>query len=143
MGEVNVKWIESKLMLGVDSRGNPVVLSSSPDRDPQWQGLKPSDLLMLAAASCSMYDVVEILRKQRQPLESLEVSCEGKQMSEPPYKFTHMHLTYKVRGDVDEEKLRRAIELSEEKYCSVLATLRGNVELSHTYEIKKASPEYA
>ena len=63
IGTVSVKCVESKLMIGVDSYGHPLVIGSLPEREPQWAGLKPSDLLMLAAASCSGYDVDMILTK--------------------------------------------------------------------------------
>jgi putative redox protein len=131
---IYVKWIESKLMLGIDSQGKPVVLSSWPERDPKWTGLKPSDLLLIAAASCAMYDVVEILKKQREPLTSLEVMCEGTQLPDPPYTFVNMHFSYKVHGGVNPEKLDRAIDLAQNKYCSVIATLRESVKLTYEFE---------
>ncbi len=133
MSTVHVRWIESKLMVGVDSFGRPLVMSSWPERDPQWRGLKPSDLLLLGAASCSMYDVVEILHKQRQPLVGLEVTCTGEQTTEPVYRFTHIHLHYRAVGNVDAAKLEKAIQLSAEKYCSVTNSL--NVEISRDFEI--------
>ncbi len=130
---VHVKWIESHLMVGADSAGHPLVLSNWPEREPQWGGVKPSDLLLLAAASCSMYDVVEILRKQRQPLVALEVTCSGERTSEPVNRFTHIHLHYRATGDIEPQKLERAIRLSAEKYCSVTNSL--NVEISRDFEI--------
>lgn len=135
MGTVTVKWIESTLMTGTDSAGQPLVIGWSRQRAPEWTGLKPSDLLLLAAASCSTYDVVDILAKQREPLEGLEVSCMGEQLPEPPYTFTCIHLHYKARGVVNPAKLARAIQLSEEKYCSVVNTLRAAVRISSDYEI--------
>lgn len=134
MGSVSVKWVDSKLMIGVDSRGVPLVISSWPERDPKWLGQKPSDLLLISAASCAMYDVLAILKKQREPLISLEVLCEGEQLNDPPYKFTKIHLKYLIRGEVAAEKLERAINLSQDKYCSVLATLRPSVEITSDYE---------
>ncbi|GAB4498342.1 MAG: OsmC family protein [Anaerolineales bacterium] len=135
MSTVNVKWIESKLMLGADSRGQTMLLSSSSARDPEWKGAKPSDLLLLAAASCSMYDVVEILHKQREPLEDLEVICSGTQLPDPPYTFTEIHLRYVATGNLKPEKLQRAIELSQEKYCSVITTLRAGVKITSEFEV--------
>lgn len=134
---VNIKWIKSTatVMAGVDSRGTPAVIGMWDEHDPQWRGLKASDLLLMSAASCSMYDVVVILKKQREPLESLEVFCTGVQESEPPRRFTHIHLQYQFRGELDVEKVKKAIQLSEEKYCSVLNTLKGVVELSSDFEI--------
>ncbi|GAB4530528.1 MAG: OsmC family protein [Anaerolineales bacterium] len=137
MSTVHVKWIESKLMMGVDSFGHPLVMSSWPEREPQWAGLKPSDLLLLAAGSCSMYDVVEILQKQRQPLLGLEVTCTGEQATEPVYRFTHIHMHFRAVGDIVSEKLERAIQLLAEKYCSITNSL--NVEISRDFEIVPAS----
>ncbi len=136
MGSVYLKWIESTYMTGVDSYGHSIVVGSSSGRDPEWAGLKPSDLLLLAAASCSSYDVVTILKKQRQPLEALEVICTGEQASEAPYNFTSFHLHYKVKGEVEPKKLLRAIELSEEKYCSVINSLDPEIVITHNYEIE-------
>ena len=136
MGTVSIKWVESQLMTGADSFGHPLVIGSSTEKEPQWAGLKPSDLLLLAAASCSGYDVVMILTKQREPLEGLEISCTGEQESEPPYTFTKIHLHYRVKGaDLNPNKVERAIRLSEEKYCSVINTLKGTVEITKDFEI--------
>ena len=78
----------------------------------------------MAAAACSAYDVVEILGKQREPLVNLKVTCEGEQDSQAPYTFTKIHLHYLAYGAINPENLERAIQLSEEKYCSVISTLR-------------------
>jgi len=125
----------SQLMVGVDSYGHPLVIGSWPEQAPEWAGLKPSDLLLLGAASCSAYDVVSILKKQRQPLEGLEISCTGEQKADPPYNFTRIHIHYTLYGNLDESKVQRAIQLSEAKYCSVINSLDPAIELSHDYEI--------
>jgi len=132
---VKLKWSEARMMLGVDSRGVTCPIGYNRDADPTWMGVKPSDLLLLAAASCSAYDVVDILEKQREPLKGLDVQCTGEQITEQPYKFIAVHLKYRIQGNVNPQKVERAIRLSEEKYCSVLATLRAGVELSSEYEI--------
>ena len=134
---VNIKWINSTsmLMAGVDSRGTPVVIGLWSEHEPLWRGLKASDLLLMSAASCSTYDVVNILRKQREPLESVEVICAGEQDSEPPYRFTHIHLHYTLKGDLSHENVKKAIHLSEDKYCSVINTLKGSVEITSDFEI--------
>lgn len=134
-GTVYVRWIESKFMTGVDSRGNPVELGRNLEREPHWSGLKPSDLLLLAAASCSTYDVLLILEKQREPIESVEVICVGEQENEPPYKFISIHLHYKIKGPLKTEKVQRAINLSEEKYCSVINTLKQTVTITSDFEL--------
>ncbi|MBI3242145.1 MAG: OsmC family protein [Chloroflexi bacterium] len=135
MGTVSLKLVAGQLMVGVDSFGHPLVIGSWPEQKPEWAGLKPSDLLLLAAASCSAYDVAMILSKQREPLEALEVQCAGTQEPEPPYQFTAIHLHYSVKGAVNPQKLARAIELSETKYCSVVNTLKASVRITSDYDI--------
>ena len=136
MGTVTIRWVEGILMVGTDTTGHSIVIGRSPENRDTFIGVKPSDLLLLAAASCSAYDVVDILSKQREPLEDLKVFCSGEQLPDPPYTFTKIHLHYEVTGAVDSKKLERAIELSEGKYCSVVSTLRAGVMVSSDYEIK-------
>lgn len=132
---VSLKWIDSVLMTGLDSRGRPIVIGGKVGAQPEWVGVKPSDLLLLAAASCSAYDVITILVKQRQPLAGLEVTCTGEQSTEPPYAFVRMHLHYVIKGAVSADNVERAVQLSQEKYCSVIATLRPVVEIGSDFEI--------
>ena len=135
MGTVALKWVDSQLMTAVDSVGHPLVIGSWPEKEPEWAGLKPSDLLLLSAASCSAYDIVMILTKQREPLLALEVSCSGEQQPEPPYTFTKIHLHYRVKGPRSPHKVERAIRLSEERYCSVINTLKPTVQITSDYEL--------
>lgn len=134
MGAITLRWVESNLMVGTDSLGHSIVIGKSPE-DKTFIGFKPSDLLLMAAASCTMYDVTEILIKQREPLEDLKITCSGEQLAEPPYTFTRIHLQYAVKGAVNPVKLEKAIRLSEDKYCSVLSTLRLAIPITSAYEI--------
>lgn len=133
-GTVSLKWVDATFFVGSDSRGSTISIGFDRQREPKWSAVKPSDLLLMSAASCSSYDVVTILEKQHEPLEALEVQCTGEQKTEPPYQFVSIHLNYIVSGAVNEQKLARAIKLSEEKYCSVLATLRPAVAITSSYE---------
>lgn len=125
---VAVQWVpgQGTLMVGRDSRGQTVVLSrGQPSEDDQsWGGMKSSDLLLLAAAGCATYDLITILRKQRQPVRHILVRCQGDQEPEPPYRFRRIHLEYHVYGSVAPEKVARAVALLETKYCSVVVTLK-------------------
>lgn len=135
MGTVTLRWIEKTFMVGTDSNGHSVAIGRSPEDHSQFHGLKPSDLLLLAAASCAAYDVVEILAKQREPLRDLKVICSGEQDADPPYTFNQIRLHYVVSGPVSPRNLNRAITLSEEKYCSVIASLKPQVPVACDYEI--------
>ncbi|MCA9953175.1 MAG: OsmC family protein [Ardenticatenaceae bacterium] len=141
MSNIALKWTGqgSQMFVGRDSYGHIIVSGSWPQNDETWQewkGVKPSDLLLLSLASCSSYDVVLILSRQRQQLTNLFVSVDGQQAAEAPYQFTEIHQHYTVEGvNLDPEKVARAIQLSEEKYCSVAATIRGVAKLTHSFEI--------
>jgi putative redox protein len=144
MSNIAIKWTGqgSQMFIGRDSFGHVVMSGSWPQEDNSWQewkGLKPSDMLLLSLASCSAYDVVMILGRQRQQLTNLYVSVDGQQASKPPYQFTEIHQHYTVEGiDLDAKKVERAIKLSEEQYCSVAATIRGVAQLSHSFELVSA-----
>lgn len=138
-GTVTAKWVEGGMFVGVDSRGHPMVVGVSDDHGSKWLGAKASDLLLLGVATCSGVDVADILRKQRQPLTTLEVQVTGNQEDDPPWKFTKIQIEYLIRGkNLNEALVQRAVELSEEKYCSVLATLRPSVEITTHYRIEEA-----
>jgi putative redox protein len=135
MGSVTLRWIKGKMMAGTDSTGHSIVIGRSPDNPDEFFGMKPSDLLLLAAASCAAYDVIEILHKQREPMRELKVTVAGEQIPEPPSTFTRIHLHYVVHGKVDPLHLEKAIHLSEDKYCSVISTLRLGVPVTSDFEI--------
>ncbi len=132
MASAVVRWIGGKQFIGVDSTQHSVVLST-PD---EGVGMKPSELLLVALASCTAVDVVEILGKKRLTLTALSISATAEQEADPPWTFRKIHLTYQLRGpNLSETAVAQAIALSEEKYCSVAATLRGKAEITYSYEI--------
>ena len=99
-------------------------------------GVKPSDMLAMALIGCSSVDVVEILQKQRQDLQQLKITAESTQDENPPWRFRKIHIHYRAVGKgIDLEKLGKAIKISEEKYCSVYATLKDAIEITHDYEV--------
>ncbi|MEJ2746792.1 MAG: OsmC family protein [Anaerolineae bacterium] len=140
---VALKWTGagSKLFVGRDTFGHVIMSGSWADDEPEWQewrAVKPSDLLLLSLASCSAHDVVLILERQRQKLHDLYIEVEAQNAPEPPYQFTDIHLHYVVAGeDLDLAKVERAVSLSEEKYCSVAATVRGVANLTHSVALRK------
>lgn len=135
MSTVSLRWVEENVFVGTDSNNHSIVIGRSSQVDPPWQGVKPSDLLLLAVASCASFDVVDILAKQREPLADLRVGCSGEQMPAAPYTFTKIHIHYVVHGPVNPAKLERAINLSQIKYCSVINSLGPQVAVSSDYEI--------
>ncbi len=132
MGTTIVRWVTGKQFVGTDSTKHSVVLSTA----DEGVGMKPSELLLVALSACSSVDVVEILAKKRTPVCSLEVTATGEQDADPPWTFRKIHLTYRVSGEgLSEKAVAQAIKLSEEKYCSVAATVRGVAEITTDFEI--------
>lgn len=134
MGTATIKWIGGKQFVGIDSTQHSVVLSTK----DEGVGMKPSELLLVALASCSAVDVVEILSKKRMPISAMEISVSGEQDQDPPWTFRKIHLHFCLTGDkLTDKDVQQAITLSEEKYCSVAATVRGVAEIVTTFEINR------
>ena len=98
--------------------------------------MKPSELILSALSACSSVHVVDILKKKRTPLSSLEVRTTAEQDQDPPWAFRKIHMHFILKGlGLNEKNVAQAIELSHEKYCSVAATLRGVAEITTSFEI--------
>lgn len=134
---VEINWVRAEMFTGRDRYGNSIVIGSTPGDEIQFKGVKPSDLLLLSLMSCSAHDVVKIIQKQRHRLHSLRITATSQQAPRPPYAFQKIHLHYHVVAHgLKVEQLRRAIELSETKSCSVYNTLKHGVELSSDFELE-------
>jgi putative redox protein len=96
------------------------------------------EMLLLALGGCTATDVVIILEKKRQKLQSLEVLCSGERAADPPAVWVKLDVLFRLRGEIDEGALQHAIELTKEKYCSVAAMLRKTAEISWRYELLPA-----
>lgn len=145
MGQLALKWAggDTQMFIGRDSSGHVVVTGrwtkEGDETWTEWDAGKPSDLLVLSLAACSATDVVMIMERQRQKLSDLTVTADAEQATDPPYAFTHIHLHYLVSGhDLDPKKVDRAITLSQERYCSVAATIRGVTEITSSFEVRAA-----
>lgn len=132
MAFATVRWTTGKQFVGTDSTKHSVVLST-PD---EGVGMKPSELLLVGLAACTAVDVVDILAKKRTPVSALEIQATGEQDADPPWAFRQIHLKYILKGKgLTTKAVEQAIQLSEEKYCSVAATVRGVAEVHYDYEL--------
>ncbi|MFO7708615.1 MAG: OsmC family protein [Desulfobacterales bacterium] len=128
----SVRWIGERHFIGVDSGNHSVVLSGQ----SEGIGVKPSEMLLVALAACSAVDVVEILEKKRLKLEMLEVAITGEHDPEPPWPYRKIHVAYRMAGvGLTDKAVSQAITLSQDKYCSVAATVRGVAQISTEFEI--------
>jgi len=128
-----LRWIPGgNRFVSTDSTGHSVVMSTTKENI----GMKPSELILSALAGCSSVDVVNILAKKQSPLTHLEVNVTAEQDADPPWAFRKIYIKFIVKGKrLTDKNVAQAIELSEEKYCSVAATLRGVAEIITSYEI--------
>ncbi len=103
-------------------------------------GFSPMELVLAGLAGCTGMDVIDILRKKRQDVTALQVGVKGTRAEEHPRKYTAIRVQYVVTGrQVDREAVRRSIELSETKYCSVAASLSGAIQITSEFEIHEAA----
>lgn len=132
MPTTSVRWLTGKQFVGTDSRNHSVVLSG----DDPAKGVSPSQMLLIGLSACTAYDVLDIMVKKRKPLTMLEIVAVGEQDPKPPWTYRRIHLKYRVSGkDLTEKALAQAVKLSQEKFCSVAATVRGVAEITTEIEI--------
>ncbi len=132
MQTASVKWIGEQKFVAIGPSGHAITMDS--DRESN-KAPGPMEMVLLALGACTATDVVSILQKKRQKLESLEIICSGERALEPPTVWTKLELFYRLRGPLDDAAVKHAIQLSEDKYCSVAAMLRKTAALSWRYEI--------
>ena len=132
MQKAEVKWVGGERFVATSPSGHAIAVDS--DRKSNTAP-GPMDLVLMALGACTATDVVVVLGKKRQKLESLEVICSGERASEPPMVWTKVELLYRLKGELDETAVKRAIELSEEKYCSVSAMVKKTATVTWRYEI--------
>jgi len=129
--EVTMRWLR-ELQFEGNGTGRPPLLVDGDSK----AATSPVELLLLAAATCTASDVVIILQKQRIKLEALEIAVQGTRRETDPRRYTAIAFRFDVRGEgADEVKVRRAIDLSLEKYCSVVASLAPDIAISYDVAI--------
>ena len=132
METATVRWTSGEEFLATTPSGHAVAFDSDREHNA---APGPMEMLLAALGACTATDIVIILKKKRQNLEGLEVEVSGERAADPPRVWTKLEVVYRLRGALDEAAVRHAIELSENKYCSVLATLRKSATVSFRYEI--------
>lgn len=120
---IQVKWA-GNMAFEANVDGYAIMMDAKEDHGGMNRGPRPKPLMMVALAGCTSMDVVSILNKMKVELEYFNIVVEGELTEEHPKRYTSMHLIYEFKGkELPPDKLKRAIELSQEKYCGVSATL--------------------
>ena len=134
---VKVKWLDGVRFVANDDKGHSVVIDASKEHGGEGSAFSPMQLLLVALGSCTGMDVVNILQKQRQKLTGVEIVVSGERVSDYPRVYGKVHVEYKLKGEgLKDKALRTAIQLSEDKYCSVGATIGKTAKMSHSYAIQ-------
>lgn len=139
--KARIQWAGEALFIGDSGSGHAVVMDGPPENGGRNLGIRPMEMVLIGLGGCSNFDVVSILKKARQPVDSCEVYLDAERAPDEPKVFTKIHLHFVVKGrGLKEAQVKRAIELSAEKYCSASIMLgRAGVDISHDYEIVELS----
>lgn len=131
------------MFIGESGSGHALIMDGPPDHGGADRGPRPMEMVLLGLGGCSSFDVVSILRKGRQQVESCELLMDADRAEQEPKVFTRIHLHFVVKGrGLRESLVERAVNLSAEKYCSASIMLaRGGVEISHDYEVVELADE--
>lgn len=127
---------DSYWMEAVNESGNKVHMDASPDIGGTDHGFRPMQLLLTALGGCSAIDIILILKKQKQELEDITISVTGEREKDTvPSLFREVHVHFVLFGNLEEDKVKKAVSLSVEKYCSVARMLEKTATVTHSFEI--------
>jgi putative redox protein len=129
-------WKRKMEFEGKTESGYSVLIDAKPELGGEERGPGPMELVMVALGGCTAMDVVSILKKMRVDLESMTINIDSERALEHPKVFTKINIEYNFTGkDIKEENVKKAIELSQEKYCSVSAMLKEKAEITYKWNI--------
>lgn len=133
---IKVKYVDGLQFIGESDSGHAVVMDGDREVGGNDTGMRPMELLLVSLAGCSGMDVVSILKKKKQPVAGFEINVTGEKAKDHPKKYTGIEIEYIIKGKgISEEAVKRAVELSMDKYCSVKATIEGVAKMKWSYKI--------
>jgi len=141
--ETTVKWDGKMSFSGVTPSGHHVVMDASEEVGGENRGPRPTELLLNAVAGCTGIDIISILNKMRLEPTSFHMDVKGERAEEHPKRFTKVHIHYALEGELPEDKVVRAIDLSKNKYCSVSRSLNADITVSYSINGIKGEKEIA
>lgn len=140
MAKITATWQHKDLLLEAENdSGNAIILDSSAHVGGKNRGPRPLQLMLMSLAGCTSMDVISILQKMQQDFSDFQCIVTAEQADEHPKVYTKIHIEYVVTGNVKEERLKRAIQLSEDVYCPAQAMLRASAEITNSYRILSPS----
>jgi putative redox protein len=139
MSESNAKvtFINGLKFKAVADSGHEVIMDGPSEHGGTNSAARPMELLLMGLGGCTGMDAISILKKKKQQVESFEIFLNGTRSEDHPMLYTDVEIEFVVKGkNIDEKAVKRAVELSMEKYCSVKATLENKVNVSFTYKVE-------
>ncbi|PID33986.1 MAG: peroxiredoxin [Thiotrichales bacterium] len=134
--QARVKWLDHMSFVGESGSGHSIVMDASPEAGGRDLGVRPMEMLLLGLGGCASIDVVMILQRSRQAITDCTVEIAAERAETEPKVFTKIHLHFVVEGHhLAEDRVKRAINLSAEKYCSASRMLGKTAEITHDYEV--------
>jgi putative redox protein len=134
--KARVKWHENAVFIAESGSGHAVVVDGPAEIGGRNLGVRPMELMLMSVGSCSAVDIVQILKKARQPVSACEVDVVGERAETDPKVFTKIHLHFTVSGKgLSENHVKRAVQLSAEKYCSASIMLQKAAEVTHSHTL--------
>ena len=139
--QARVKWVEQAMFLAESGSGHTVVMDGPQESGGRNVGVRPMEMLLMGLGGCSTFDVVSILQKSRQAVDDCEVRIDAERADAEPKVFTKIALHFIVTGkNLKETVVKRAVDLSAEKYCSASIMLgRAGVHITHSFEIVESA----
>jgi putative redox protein len=136
MTNAKVTYTQGLQFVGEASSGHAIVMDGNPEVGGHDTGLRPMELLLVGLGGCSGMDIISILKKKKQDITGLEINVKGEEAEKYPKNFTEIDLEFVVKGrNISEDAVKRAIDLSMNKYCSVKITLEGSSKINFFYKI--------
>ena len=136
--KARIKWVEDVMFVGESGSGHTVVIDGPPEYGGRNLGIRPMELLLQGLGGCTAFDVMLILKKSRQQVTDCVVEVEAERAETEPKVFTRIHVHFIVTGTgLKENVVKRAVQLSAEKYCSASIMLGKTAVISHDFEIRE------
>ncbi|PCJ31025.1 MAG: peroxiredoxin [Gammaproteobacteria bacterium] len=134
--KARVKWVEDVMFVGESGSGHAIVMDGPEELGGHGTGMRPMELLLLGMGGCTSFDMIQMLTKGRQDIRACVVEIDSERSEEIPKVFTKINVHYVVTGkNLKEAQVKRAVELSTQKYCSASIMLGQTAEITHDYEI--------
>ena len=134
--KARVQWIQDAMFVGTSGSGHSVVMDGPPENGGKDLGIRPMEMLLLGLGGCTAFDVVHILKKGRHSVTDCEVEITAERVDSVPKIFSKIHVCFIVSGhQLKDSAVKRAVDLSAEKYCSASIMLGKTAEITHNYKL--------